>query len=166
MYYIYHIPGVKIGCTNDLEKRMSDQGFTEWEILETHEDGWHAGDREIELQKEYGLPVDKVHYMVSKMSRPVWDDNARQKAKEALKQSEYSHLPEATLKASKKKMKITYEIAEQIRSEGYKPKKNQYQPGPTIKSIAAKYGIGIQIVKGVLHNKTYTHPEWPNKRKG
>ena len=68
-YYIYHIPGIKIGCTNQLEKRMSDQGFTEWEILETHDDGWLAGDREQELQKEYGLPVDDVHYMISLKNR-------------------------------------------------------------------------------------------------
>ena len=64
MYYIYHIPGIKIGCTEDLDKRMKDQGFTEWEILETHEDGWLAGDREIELQKEYGYRVDTTHYQV------------------------------------------------------------------------------------------------------
>ena len=64
-YYIYHIRGIKIGCTKNLIKRMREQGFTEWEILETHTDGWLAGDREIELQKEYGLPVDTVHYMVA-----------------------------------------------------------------------------------------------------
>jgi hypothetical protein len=63
MYYIYHIPGVKIGCTDNIERRMKHQGFTEWEILETYEDGWVAGDREIELQKEYRLPVEKIHYM-------------------------------------------------------------------------------------------------------
>jgi hypothetical protein len=44
---------------------MKQQGFTEWEILETYEDGWLAGDREIQLQKEYGYPVDKIHYMIS-----------------------------------------------------------------------------------------------------
>ena len=69
MYYIYHIPGVKIGCTNDLDKRMSDQGFTNWEILETHEDGWVAGDREIELQKKRRI-IDRdfhkySHYFAS-----------------------------------------------------------------------------------------------------
>ncbi len=69
MYYIYHIPGEKIGCTSNLEKRMSDQGFTEWEILETYEDGWIAGDREIELQKEYGYKVDTIHYMISVQNR-------------------------------------------------------------------------------------------------
>ena len=73
IYFIYHILGIKIGCTNQLEKRMSDQGFTEWEILEEHTDGWLAGDREIELQKEYGYKVDKCHYMISLQNRPVWD---------------------------------------------------------------------------------------------
>ena len=68
-YYIYHVPGVKIGCTKELAKRMRDQGFTDWEILEEHTDGWLAGDREIELQKEYGYPVDKSHYMVSLQNR-------------------------------------------------------------------------------------------------
>ena len=65
MYYIYHIPGIKIGCTKNIKARMLAQGFTEWEILETHEDGWIAGDRELELQKEYGYTVDASHYMVS-----------------------------------------------------------------------------------------------------
>jgi|TARA_R110001632_G_scaffold143495_1_gene259580 hypothetical protein len=62
IYFIYHILGIKIGCTNQLEKRMSDQGFTEWEILEEHTDIYEASDREIQLQKDYGLPVDKVLY--------------------------------------------------------------------------------------------------------
>ena len=76
-YYIYHIPGVKIGCTKQLQKRMTDQGFTNWEILEEHSDGWLAGDREIELQKEYGYPVDKSHYMISLQNRPKWNNSTR-----------------------------------------------------------------------------------------
>jgi len=70
MYYIYHVPGKKIGCSKEPENRVAKQGFSNFEILETHEDGWIAGDREIELQKEYGYPVDKVHYMISIQNRP------------------------------------------------------------------------------------------------
>ena len=44
---------------------MKAQGFSQWEILETHEDGWLAGDREQELQKQYGYKVDTSHYMIS-----------------------------------------------------------------------------------------------------
>ena len=72
-YYVYHIVGVKIGCTTELEERMSDQGFTEWEILwqeeGDYEFGWTAGDKELELQKEYGYEVDRTHYQVVRENR-------------------------------------------------------------------------------------------------
>tara|TARA_R110002051_G_scaffold128215_5_gene201842 strand:+ start:1712 stop:2149 length:438 start_codon:yes stop_codon:yes gene_type:complete len=71
-YLIYHIPGKKIGCTKDLYKRMSDQGFTQWEILEEHNCIYEVSDREIQLQKDYGLPVDKVPYWKSVQNRFKW----------------------------------------------------------------------------------------------
>ena len=61
-YYIYHIQGVKIGMTNSLEKRMSAQRFTEREILETHTCIYEGSRRELELQAEYGYPVDSIPY--------------------------------------------------------------------------------------------------------
>jgi hypothetical protein len=70
-YYIYHIPTFvhkdgrigKIGCTvQEVNKRSKKQGYTEYEILETHECIYKASDREIELQKEYCYPVDKIPY--------------------------------------------------------------------------------------------------------
>jgi len=64
-YYIYHIPGVKIGCTSQLKTRLKKQRFTEWEILETHTDIMVASAREIELQKEYGYTVDTIPYWKS-----------------------------------------------------------------------------------------------------
>jgi hypothetical protein len=72
-YYIYHIPGEKIGCTTDLVKRMKDQGFTNFEIIwqeeGDYEFGWIAGEKEIELQKQYNLPVDKANYQISRINR-------------------------------------------------------------------------------------------------
>jgi hypothetical protein len=63
MYYIYHIKGVKIGCTTNQKKRIiKRQGFTEYEILETHTDIYIASKREIELQKQYGYSVDRIPY--------------------------------------------------------------------------------------------------------
>ena len=61
-YTIYHIPGVKIGCTAWLDKRISNQGFTDYEVLEVHTDIYVASEREIELQKEYGYTVDTSLY--------------------------------------------------------------------------------------------------------
>ena len=76
-YYIYHIPKFvypkcgsigKVGVTQQLKRRMNDnkikslQKFTNWEILEKHTDVYVVSDREMELQKEYGYPVDKIPY--------------------------------------------------------------------------------------------------------
>jgi hypothetical protein len=61
-YTIYHIPGVKIGCTAWPEKRIPGQGFTEYEILEVHTDIYEASNREIELQKQYGYTPDQSLY--------------------------------------------------------------------------------------------------------
>jgi hypothetical protein len=65
MYYIYHIEDIKIGCTTQPIKRTKEQGFLEYNILETHSDIYVASDREIELQKQYGLPVDTIPYWQS-----------------------------------------------------------------------------------------------------
>jgi len=64
-YTIYHIPGTKIGVSYRMDKRMKDQGFTDWEILEVHTDIYEASDREQELQREYGYRVDKTQYWQS-----------------------------------------------------------------------------------------------------
>ena len=62
-YYIYHIKGKKIGCTDNLERRISEYPKnTQYEILESHDDIFIASDREILLQKTYGYPVDKIPY--------------------------------------------------------------------------------------------------------
>lgn len=65
MYYIYHIKGVKIGCTDNVERRMEQQGFTDYEILEEHFNIFEASKREIYLQKKYGYKVDNIPYYKS-----------------------------------------------------------------------------------------------------
>ena len=64
-YTIYHIPGKKIGVTNDLYNRVEQQqGYDigEYEILESSNDIDYISKREIELQKEHGYKVDLVPY--------------------------------------------------------------------------------------------------------
>jgi len=64
-YIIYHIPGKKIGVTNDLYNRVEQQqGYDigEYEILESSTDIDYISKREIELQKEYGYKVDLIPY--------------------------------------------------------------------------------------------------------
>ena len=64
-YCIYHIPGKKIGVTNDIQNRVvRQQGYSEdeFEILEMSEDISYISDREIELQKALGYRVDHKLY--------------------------------------------------------------------------------------------------------
>lgn len=66
MYYIYHIPGVKIGCTNNIHRRLKlDQKTTSYEILEEYDDIMIASKRELQLQRKYGYTVDCVPYYIS-----------------------------------------------------------------------------------------------------
>ena len=65
MYYMYHIPGKKIGVTRNLNTRVTlIQGYKEgeYEVLEQSEDIDYISDREIELQKSYGYKVDRQKY--------------------------------------------------------------------------------------------------------
>ena len=65
IYCIYHIPGKKIGVTNDIQNRVvRQQGYSEdeFEILEMSEDISYISDREIELQKALGYKVDRKLY--------------------------------------------------------------------------------------------------------
>ena len=61
-YYIYHIKGKKIGCTENPKARTERQGFDNYEILEEHTDIIVASDRERELQKQWGYSVDTKPY--------------------------------------------------------------------------------------------------------
>ena len=66
-YYIYHIPGKKIGVTRDLNKRVTEQqGYEphEYEVLHTYNEDEieEVSLHEAYLQKKYGYPVDIVPY--------------------------------------------------------------------------------------------------------
>ena len=64
-YAIYHIPGVKIGVTNNIKSRVEEQqGYkpSEYEILEMSDDIDYISKRELYLQERYGYRVDRQLY--------------------------------------------------------------------------------------------------------
>ena len=64
-YYLYHIPGKKVGVTTNLEERVhKQQGYYpgEYEIIETSDDIDFISAGEIIMQKCYGYKVDEVPY--------------------------------------------------------------------------------------------------------
>lgn len=65
IYYIYHIPGKKIGVTTNLKSRVEDQqgyGPGEYEVLARRHDITQAAKYEAMYQRMYGYPVDIVPY--------------------------------------------------------------------------------------------------------
>ena len=65
MYYIYHIPGKKIGVTRNLNTRVTlTQGYSpdEYEVLDQSDDIDYISEKEIELQKSYGYKIDRKLY--------------------------------------------------------------------------------------------------------
>ena len=65
MYYVYHIPGKKIGVTNDIQSRVVDQQGYDWgefDILAMDEDISYVSNLELELQKKFGYKVDRQLY--------------------------------------------------------------------------------------------------------
>ena len=77
MYYIYHIPGEKIGTSVEPAERVAKQGYTKFDVLEVHSDIYEASDREIELQKEYGYKVDTIPYWQAVENRHKWTKDNR-----------------------------------------------------------------------------------------
>ena len=74
MYYLYHIPGKKIGVTRDLNTRVTlIQGYkeNEYEVLEQSDDIDYISDREIELQKSYGYKAVSYTHLTLPTKRIV-----------------------------------------------------------------------------------------------
>ena len=62
VYTIYHIPGVKVGCTKNLDKRIKDQGYVNYEVIELVSTREQASIRERYWQEALGYQVDKISY--------------------------------------------------------------------------------------------------------
>ena len=64
-YYLYHIPGKKIGVTTDLEERVErQQGYdkSEYQVIMSTSDIDLISEKEISLQKALGYRVDRKLY--------------------------------------------------------------------------------------------------------
>jgi hypothetical protein len=92
-YTVYHIEGIKVGCTTDFTKRMIDQEFSNWEILWQEEGDWDhgqiAGDIEIQYQLQiFGKRDNPLHFQVSRQNRPTWTEEQQIKGRQNRSQSE------------------------------------------------------------------------------
>ena len=71
-YYLYHIPGKKIGITKYLKKRVEkQQGYErgEYYVIYEGEDIDNISRLEIQLQKQFGYRVDETPYNKLKFNK-------------------------------------------------------------------------------------------------
>ena len=71
-YYLYHIPGKKIGVTRDLKKRVEKQqgyGPGEYSILMKSDNISYISEQEIYWQKQFGYRVDDEPYNELKFNK-------------------------------------------------------------------------------------------------
>ncbi len=179
-FYIYEVPGVKNGATNQWDKR-SQQNFNAYGIMpvivETMEgpnepEFWQVvGDREWELADQNGYPKG-THYRVAKeLRRRQGLVNVESGHMDRMRSS--AHTPEAKAKqrrtwkennnkvkftnehrreVNRKYRKLTFEQAQEIRAK-YVPR--EY----TAKMLAEEYGgVSISAIKCILQGITYKQP--------
>lgn len=114
MYYIYHIKGKKIGVSQEPDNRTKRQGFSEYEILETHNCIYEVSKREQDLQKQYGYKVDNVPYWKTRLT-PTKEGIikggkiAGEKNKEQFKKIASEHAVNNSLKSRWKLQKKVYQ---------------------------------------------------------
>jgi len=77
-YYLYHIPGLKIGVTSNIQKRVIDQqGYKagEYEILASSDDKDLISEMEFNHQRRFGYETDRQSYsQVTREKQPYAGD--------------------------------------------------------------------------------------------
>tara|TARA_R110000796_G_scaffold28190_8_gene77307 strand:- start:448 stop:858 length:411 start_codon:yes stop_codon:yes gene_type:complete len=133
---------------------MRDQGFTEWEILEEHNCIYEVSNREIQLQKDYGLPVDTVPYYISVQNRYKFTSeqaayHGRINGK-ALKDRVGSPIGGRASKGVPRRAnrKLTFEQAQEIRSK-YIPRKYG------LHKLGKEYGVDYNLIFRIVNNLCY-----------
>ena len=140
----------KIGCDSKYPNRPLEQNLTEYFILEQHECGWNAGDRELELQKEHGLPVDNVHYMISVKNsgwKNIHTKEHQKKAFAAMLAKNPNHQSKAGKKGGITHRIMTMDDARDIRL--------LFSKGDTYNQLAKKYDVGYHTIYRIIKNDRY-----------
>jgi hypothetical protein len=171
MYYIYHIEGVKIGCSTNPERRVKNQGYSKFEILEQHSDIKLAAKREIELRNQYGYKEDNVktdyvqHYQFGKKGRANMTPGKGAKTQIKNKIGMFAYTKEERLALNTKANIIRARISAEKRRRpvsafDFKTGKH-IADFPSIKDAAIKFNASTGNVGSVIngrrnHTKGYT----------
>lgn len=156
IYYIYHVPGNKIGATKDYEKRR-EYNFNNYSIepiiIETMEgedtpEFWQiVGDREWELADQYGYERG-THYKVMR-SRAL--NGFLNESKRSIGFTKESCIKGGKTSLGKPNLacrKLSKEDADEIRSK-YIPRKYDQ------KRLAEEYNVHVNTIKRIIKRTFY-----------
>jgi hypothetical protein len=161
MYHIYRIPDYKhkngligkIGVSEIPSERVEKQGYSNFEILESHTDIIKVSERERELQKQYGYPVDSVPYYIS---RAQWGSKAGKVGGKKCKDEKIGFLSDSWDKTKNGKWAVESGHLQRISSLGGKKaiiklkelnKKNQYWKKANSVSVQKSKKTVLQYTK-------------------
>lgn len=157
MFYIYHIPQrKKIGVTENIKVRMQKHKWTGfYEILEEHTCEFKVSDREQELQREYGYPVDKRKYHeVRRMQTQEGSIKGAYAAHKLHSDDHYSNMGKASGVARRRFTDIQIEY---IRAQ-YKRGKDVFGKRVGQGRLAKVFGVHRSTIADIVHNRIYTTP--------
>lgn len=171
VYTIYEVIGhSKIGCTDDFEARVGQHtkkygvSKDQIKILEKHTDIYLASDRERELQRSNGYPLDKqpYWYVVQVKLPKTKTESAKKKRVESMGSFRDKQIHRAkTIKVFKVKLKRIGSYTQIVKKTYYKTIKGVAE---TARQLGFKHCIGVSRV---LNNtaksyKGYTFVEISN----
>ena len=152
-YYIYHVPGEKIGVTvNPKERIKYAQGYNDYEILEEHTCIDTVSQREIELQIEYfGIRDSSQTYKQSceklEGKRILWTSETARAASALADRSNCGWTKEMQLELSQRpKLKARVLTPEQVKEirDVYVPYKYPFK-----KDLALQYRVSQSSINKV-----------------
>jgi hypothetical protein len=146
MYTIYHIPGIKVGCSENVEKRIKQQGYTEYEVIEIIETRKEASDREIYWQEKLGYGRDSWNTYLGTRIAGLYaiKPEALAKKSQTIKNSEAwkNAIPKRAATWSNK-----VRNSETLQAMFREKQKNMMTPEAQIKRIESKKKIVLQYHK-------------------
>ena len=125
MYTIYHIPGIKVGCSKRVEARVKSQGYINYEILEVCNTIEQASEREIYWQyklnygrdttSSYSNTLEKVKLavvpeIIKKRAETRKTNECKNKFRETINNSELWKKGRVTIAESKFKLIDQYDL--------------------------------------------------------
>jgi hypothetical protein len=144
----------KIGVDSSYPARIKKQKIQDGQILEVHTCVYEVSDREMELQRQYGVKVDTIPYYVTYFRNKSAEH--RTKTSATLKGIKRNPSKENQSNAGKIGGSITAKARRKLTMDQAREIRILYATGQyTFKSLGKKYGVDFRLISKVVHRKTY-----------